>query len=205
DDPTTALTTYLSSKQMLLVFDSCDQVIESAAALVEQVLKRAPDVHILATSREPLRAEGETVQRLTPLAVPPESQGLTAAEALAFPAVRLFAERVLARLDTFVLTDAHAPIVADICRRLPGIALAIELAAGRIDAFGLRGLAAHLNTRFGLLTSGRRTALPRHRTLGATLDWSYELLPEPERVLLRRLAAFAGDFTPESASVVASG
>src|SRR5262249_16863276 len=101
---------------------------------------------------------------------------------------------------------ANAPIVAEICRRMDGIALAIELAAGRIDAFGVHGLAELLNDRFRLLTSGRRrTALARHQTLGATFDWSHELLPDAERMLRRRLAVFAGDFTPESASVVASG
>ena len=205
EDAIPALTTYLRAKQMLLVFDSCEHVIETAAALVEQVLRSAPGLHILATSREPLRAEGETVQRLAPLPVPPASAGLTAAQALAYPAVRLFVERASACLDSFDLTDADAPAVADICRRLDGIPLAIELTAGRIDAFGLRDLAAHLNDRFGLPTGGRRTAQPRHRTLGATLDWSYQLLPESESALLRRLAVFAGDFTPESASVVASG
>ncbi len=205
EDPVSALTSYLRHKQMLLVFDSCEHVIEAAAPLAEEVLKGAPGVHILATSRESLRAEGETVQRLAPLAVPPASKGLTAAEALAFPAVRLFVERASASVDAFELSDADAPVVADICRRLDGIALAIELTAGRIDAFGVRGLAALLNDRFRLLTSGRRTALPRHQTLGATLDWSHELLPDAERLLLRRLAVFAGDFTPESASVVASG
>ncbi len=205
EDPIPALTAHLRTKQMLLVLDSCEHVIDAAAALAEEVLKGAPGLHILATSREPLRAEGEQVQRLAPLAVPPPaSKGLTATEALAFPAVQLFVERASASVDAFELSDADAPIVADICRRLDGIALAIELTAGRIDAFGVRGLAAMLNDRFRLLTSGRRTALPRHQTLGATLDWSHELLPEPERVLLRRLAVFAGDFTPESASVVAS-
>src|SRR5882672_8822393 len=102
------------------------------------------------------------------------------------------------------LTDANAPIIADICRRLDGIALAIELAAGRIDAFGLRELAARLDDRFRLLTRGRRTALPRHQTLSATLDWSHELLLESERVVLRRLAVFAGSFTLPAASTVAS-
>ena len=205
ENPIPALTTYLRTKRMLLVFDNCEHVIETAAVLVEQVLRSVPGLHILATSREPLRAEGETVQRLAPLPVPPASAGLTATQALAYPAVRLFVERASACLDSFDLTDADAPAVADICRRLDGIPLAIELTAGRIDAFGLRDLAAHLNDRFGLPTGGRRTAQPRHRTLGATLDWSYELLPEPERALLRRLAVFAGDFTPESASVVAAG
>jgi predicted ATPase/DNA-binding winged helix-turn-helix (wHTH) protein len=204
ENPIPALTDHLRVKQMLLVFDGCEHVTEAAAALAEEVLRAAPKLHILATSREPLRAEGEHVQRLPPLAVPSQAEGRTATQALEFPAVRLFVERASARLDTFELADADAPIVGDVCRRLDGIALAIELAAGHIDVYGLRGLAASLNERFGLLTSGRRTALPRHRTLAATLDWSYEVLPESERVLLRRLAVFAGPFTLQSASIVAS-
>jgi predicted ATPase/DNA-binding winged helix-turn-helix (wHTH) protein len=205
EKPMPGLVNFLKDKQMLLVLDSCEHVIEAAAALAEEVLRGAPGVHILATSREPLRAGGERVQRLPPLGLPPDSARLAAGAALAFPAVQLFVERAAASLDGFELSDADAPIVASICRNLDGIALAIELAAGRVDAFGVRDLAAHLNDRFRLLTAGRRTALPRHQTLGATLDWSYEFLPEPERALLRRLAVFAGSFTLEAARAVAAG
>ena len=187
---------------MLLVLDNCEHVIDAAATLAVVVLTGAPGVHVLATSREPLRVEGEQVHRLSPLASPPAPAQLTATEALGFPAVQLFVERAAATLDEFELTDTDAPIVADICSKLDGIALAIELAAARIDTFGVRGVAAHLDDRFQLLTRGRRTALPRHRTLRATLDWSYQLLPEPERVVLRRLAIFAGGFTEEAASAV---
>jgi predicted ATPase/DNA-binding winged helix-turn-helix (wHTH) protein len=204
EKPIPALVNALKDKQVLLLLDSCEHVIEPAADLAVEVLKGAPGVHILATSREPLRAEGERVQRLAPLGLPPESVRLTAAAALTFPAVQLFVERAAASLDGFELDDADAPAVADICRRLDGIALAIELAAGRVDAFGVRDLAARLNDRFRLLTRGRRTALPRHQTLSATLDWSYEFLPESERVTLRRLAVFAGSFTPEAAGAVAA-
>jgi predicted ATPase len=144
------------------------------------------------------------VHRLSPLASPPVSARLTAAEALGFPAVQLFVERAAAALDEFELTDADAPIVADICSKLDGIALAIELAAARVDTFAVYGVATHLDDRFQLLSRGRRTALPRHRTLRATLDWSYELLPEPERVVLRRLGIFAGGFTEEAARAVAA-
>lgn len=181
--------------------------MHAAAALAEALFKHAPGCHILATSREPLRAVGERVQRLPALTSPPApsaTQRLTAAEALTFPAVQLFVERVAENQDGFELTDAEAPVVADICRRLDGIALAIELAASRVDAFGIRGLASHLDERFRVLTRGRRTALARHQTLGATLDWSYQILSEPERVVLRRLAVFAGDFTLASASAVAA-
>jgi predicted ATPase len=205
EDVLPALTNFLKHKQMLLVLDNCEHVIDAAAILVEQVLKSAPGLQILATSREPLRAEGEHVQHIAPLAVPASSEGLTATEALTFPAIQLFVERAAASLDSYVLTDSDAPAVADICRRLDGIALAIELAAVRADALGVRGIASLLNDRFRLLATGRRTALRRHQTLGAALDWSHELLADTERTLFRRLAVFVGDFAPEAASAVASG
>src|SRR5262249_28018233 len=131
-----------------------------------------------------------------------ETAGLTAAQALAFPAIQLFVERAAASSGDFELIDKDAPIVAAICRRLDGIALAIEIAAGRVDAFGVTGLATLLNDRFQLLMQGRRTALPRHRTLSATLDWSYSHLPEAEGLVLRRLAVFAGPFTMEAAAAI---
>src|SRR5690606_17345070 len=149
----------------LLLLDSCEHLVEAAAALAETISKAAAHVHILATSREALRAEGERVLRLPPLALPPEPGSLRAAEALSFPAVQLFVERAAATLDGFELGDADAPLVVDICLRLDGNPLAIELAAGRIDAFGVRGLAERLDDRFRLLVRGRRTALPRHKTL----------------------------------------
>jgi predicted ATPase len=159
-------------------------------------------VHILATSREPLRVKGERVHRLSPLTGPPAWSQLTAVDALAFPAIQLFVERAVESLEGFELSDADAPIVAEICHKLEGIALAIELAATRIDAFGLRQLSALLEDRFRLLRQGRRTALARHRTLAAALDWSYEILPEYECTILRRLGVFAGPFTLASASAV---
>jgi predicted ATPase len=160
-------------------------------------------VHILATSREPLRAEGERVHRLPPLDVPADPSEFTAAEALAYPAVQLFVERAAAVLDGFELTDTDAPIVSAICSKLGGIALAIELAAARVDAFGIQQLKLLLDDRFRILNRGRRAAQPRHQSLAATLDWSYELLPEIERVVLCRLSAFAGSFTLDSAIAVA--
>jgi predicted ATPase len=203
DSPIPGLVAFLRDKEMLLVLDSCEHVIDAAASLAEQLLRGAPGVRILATSREPMRAEGERVLRLSPLAVPAASGGLTAAQAMTYPAVQLFVERATESLDTFELTEADTPVIADICRRLDGIALAIELAAGRVDAFGVRGLAALLDDRFRVLTRGRRTALPRHQTLSATLDWSYEFLSESERVVLRRLAVFAGGFTLDAAQAIA--
>src|SRR5262249_34527562 len=205
DNPIPGLVDSLRDREMLIVLDSCDHVIDAAALLAEEVLRAAPGVHLLATSREAMRAEGERVQRLGPLGVPAATADLTAAEALAYPAVQLFVERASESLDTFELTDANAAVVADVCRRLDGIALAIELAAGRVNAFGVPGLAALLNDRFRLLAGGRRTALPRHQTLSATLDWSYEHLPETERVVLRRLAVCAGGFTLAAAQAIAAG
>jgi predicted ATPase/DNA-binding winged helix-turn-helix (wHTH) protein len=203
DDALRALVGFLGDRSMLLVLDGCERVIGAAAVLAEEVFRGAQAVSLLATSREPLRVEGERVHRLPPLGVPPVVDGLTAAAAAGYPAVQLFVERATSSVDSFVLTDANAPVVADICRRLDGIALAIELAAGRVDAFGVRGVADRLDDRFRLLTHGRRTALPRHQTLRAALDWSYEALPEPERLTLRRLAVFAGLFSLEAAHAIA--
>jgi predicted ATPase/DNA-binding winged helix-turn-helix (wHTH) protein len=199
----TLLVEFLRDKRTLIVLDSCEHIVEVAASLVEQLLAGASGVHILATSREPLRAEGERVHRLLPLEVPADHLGLTAVEALAYPAVQLFVERAAAILDAYELTDADAPAVSDICRKLGGIALAIELAAARTDAFGIHQLAVLLDDRFRILKHRKRTAQPRHRSLAATLDWSYEFLPESERVVLRRLSTFAGPFTLGSAVAVA--
>jgi predicted ATPase/DNA-binding winged helix-turn-helix (wHTH) protein len=201
-----ALSAFLRDRSILLVLDSCEHVVEAAATLAEALLRASPGLGILSTSREPLRAEGEWVLRLAPLGLPPAVPALGAAEALRSPAVQLFVERAAASLGSYDLTDADAPLVAEICRRLDGIALAIEFAAGRLEAFGLRQLAMLIDDRFQLLTRGRRTALPRHQTLRATLDWSYGLLPEPERVVLRRLAVFRGGFgLAASRDVAAAG
>ena len=189
---------------MLIVLDCCDRVVQDAAVLAENLLKGAAGLGILATSREPLRAEGEIVYRLPPLEIPPASLDLTANDALTYPAVQLFVERVSSSVGPFELRDTDAPVVADICRRLDGIALAIELAAGRVDVFGLLGVAARLEDRIRFLTHGRRTALPRHQTLAATLDWSYDALSEPEQAALRRLSVFAGSFTLDDAAQAVS-
>lgn len=202
--PSSGLTAYLRDKQMLLLFDNCDHVIETAAITAEEIYRHAPHVHILATSREPLRVEGERVQRLLPLGVPNTTAKITAKEALTFSAIQLFVERMAAISDDFELNDSDAPQVAEICRRLDGIALAIELAVGSVDTLGINGLAARLDDRFSILTRGRRTALPRHQTLRAVLDWSYEILPDAERVVLRRLAVFAGPFILNAAQAVAA-
>jgi predicted ATPase len=202
EEPVPALLAFLKEKRMLLVLDNCEHVIGSVAALAAQIHATAPGIHIFATSREPLLVEGERVRRLLPLATLPPSDGVTVAEALTSPAVQLFVERATAIAEGFELSAENAPIIAEICRRLDGIPLAIELAAGCIDVFGIRDIAAGLDDRFRLLTLGRRTALPRHRSLAAVLDWSHELLPEAERVILRRAAVFAGEFTLEAVSAV---
>ena len=204
DDPVPGLVGALRDRRLLLVLDNCEHVIEAAATLAAAILTGAADVHILATSREPLRVEGEHVQRLPPLSNDAPSGQLGADEALAFPAVELFVERTAERLSEFEFTDEDAPVVAEICRNLDGIPLAIELAAARVGTFGVQGLAARLDDRFQFLTGGRRSGPPRHRTLRATLDWSYEVLSETERVMLRRLGIFMGGFTLEAACVVAT-
>jgi len=203
-NPLPGVAAWLRDKNALIVLDSCEHVISAAATIAEAVLKAAPGIGILSTSREPLRAEGETLHRLAALELPSDSVGLTAGDALRYSAVQLFNERAMAVVDGFVLADVDVPAVLEICRRLDGIPLALELAAARVDVFGLRDLAAHLDDRFHVLTSGRRTALPRHRTLGATLDWSYQLLAEEEQAVLRRLSVFAGNFELAAAAAVAA-
>jgi len=195
---------YLEDKQILIVLDNSEHVIDAVTQMVEEVLQAASGVTILATSREPLRAEGEWVQRLSPLYIPPNDTLLTAAEVLCFSAVELFLERVTASTGTCALSDAEVPLVIRICRRLDGIPLALELAAANVDLFGMQGLASRLDENFSLLTKGRRTALARHQTLEATLNWSYNILTPPEQLLIRRLAVFAGGFSFEAAIAVAA-
>ncbi|GLS23883.1 ATPase [Labrys miyagiensis] len=200
-DTTSALVAMLRQKAMLLILDNCEHVVEVAAKLAEEICKGAPLVNVLATSREPLRARGEHVRRIPPLEAPASSD-LTAEQALAFPAVQLFVDHAAA-FGSFVLSDDDAPVVSEICRRLDGIALAIELAAGRVDKFGVHGIAARLDDRFRLLTGGYRTAPAHHQTLDATFDWSFELLAEAPRTLLRRLSVLAGEFDMDAAVAIA--
>ncbi len=203
--PEASLAAFLSDKRMLLVLDNCEHVVDAVAPLLETILRRAPAVCCLVTSREALRAEGEWVYRLRPIETPPATDTLTAAEALRFGAVQLFVERASESLDGFALSDADAPVVAGICRRLDGLPLAIELAAARIDMFGLRGLAAVLNDHFLLHSRGHRTAQPRQQSLLGALEWSYRLLSPVEQTILHRLVVFRGDFTLEAATEVAAG
>ncbi|MDA9445525.1 MULTISPECIES: ATP-binding protein [Bradyrhizobium] len=205
EDPTPALLTFLKTGPALLIFDSCEHVLDNLAPLVERIVREAPQLRVLATSRESFRSEGERIFRLFPLDCPPERDGLDVAEVLAYPAAQLFVERIAQSSGPFQLSAEEAPLVASICRRLDGIALAIELAAGRVNAYGIAGTASLLDSRFSLQWRGRRTAVPRHQTLAAALDWSYDLLPPAESATLRRLSVFAGPFAPEAAAAVASG
>src|SRR6204780_2956275 len=198
-DPTPNLVDHLRQKQMLFVLDSCEHVIEAAATLADGLLEYCEGLVILATSRDPTQGSGERVYRLPPLECPPTSGLLSAAEAFRYSAIQLFVERVGAAIDGFQLSDADAPFIAEICQKLDGNALAIEMAAGRVSTFGIGGVHRRLDDRFRLLKGGRRASLPRHRALSTTIDWSYNLLSEPERTILRRLAVFAGVFTAEAA------
>ncbi len=194
----------LAGRRLLLVLDTCEHVIGAAAALSEAVLRAGGTLRLLATSREPLRAEGEWVYPVPPLAVPAEDAE-DGDDLRRYGGVRLFVERLRAAEPHFVPDRRSTAMVAAICRRLGGIPLAIELAAARAAVLGVEEVATHIDDLFRILTGGRRTALPRHQTLRATLDWSYELLSEPERVILRRLAVFAGVFRLEAASAVIAG
>lgn len=204
EDVTSGLIAYLRDKRILLVLDTCEHLINAVAALAAAIFRTAPQVHILATSRETLQVDGEHVYRLEPLAYPPDDGQLSADTARTFPATQLFVERAMASGAILDLNDADAVIVADICRKLDGVALAIELAARRVEVYGLNETAALLDQRLAQLWVGRRTAPPRQRTLQATLDWSYGLLSETERVVLRRLAIFVGNFTLDAALAVAT-
>jgi predicted ATPase/DNA-binding winged helix-turn-helix (wHTH) protein len=204
EDVMSGVLSFLQDKSILIVLDNCERVVAATAALAEKVLHRAPGVHLLATSREPLRAVSEYVHRLAPLEVPAPASDLACAEALAYPAIQLFVERASASLDAFELTEEDLPAVVEICRRLEGNPLAIELAAARVDFFGVRGLAGRLEDCLGLLTRGPRTAAARHQSLRANLDWSYELLSPLEQTVLRRLATLAAGFSMESANTTAA-
>lgn len=205
DDVTPGLIAFLRSRRILLILDTCEHLVETVAPLAARIIEAAPQVHILATSREALRIEGEHVYRLDALACPPDAPGgLTAAAVQQFPACQLFVERAIASGARLDLSDAEAPLIADICRKLDGVTLAIELAARRVESHGLQQTATLLDQRLARLWHGSRTAPPRQKTLQATLDWSYGLLSEQERVVLRRLAVFVGHFTLDAALDVAT-
>ena len=202
NDVVPALIDHLLEAPTLLVLDSCEHLIDETSALAEKLFCRVPTLHILATSREALRVEGQNVHELAALACPPDDQGISASRVLEYPAVQLLVERVRAVQGQFELVDADAPIAASICRRLDGIALAIELAACRVDVYGLGKTASLLEDHLNLSWAGRRTAAARHQTLNATLEWSYGLLDEQEQLVLGRLGVFSGGFILEAAIAV---
>jgi predicted ATPase/DNA-binding winged helix-turn-helix (wHTH) protein len=201
--PLLTLARSLQARQLLLVIDNCEHLLDDIALISETLLRHAPDLHILTTSREALRAEGEYVQRLEPLACPPATGNR--AQALGYPALQLLIERAMSHQDSFALSEAELPLAIDICQRLDGIPLAIELVAAQIERFGLPGLLVQMEDNFRLLTRGRRSALPRQQTLRATLDWSFDLLSPCEQICLRRLAVFRGGFSLASAAAVIAG
>jgi predicted ATPase/DNA-binding winged helix-turn-helix (wHTH) protein len=203
EDPLPGLVAALRDRRMLLLLDTCEHIIGAAADLAMTILRGAAGLTILATSREPLGVFGERVHRLEPLSSPEFSSKLTAAEAAAFPAPQLFVDRVTAIVQDFVLTDANAPLVVGICRKLDGLPLAIEFAAPRVAALGIEGLASHLDDGLRLVGGRRRGVMPRHQTMQAVVDWSYRLLSEPEQGFFRALGIFTGGFTVEAAAAVA--
>ena len=201
-DPVADVAFQLRPRRLLLILDSCEHVIGGAAALAEAVWQTAPQCHIVATSREPLNAQGEQVHRLEALETPPPSDTSSFEEVCGYPAAQLFVDRVAAGGGQIERSPADALVVADICRKLDGIPLAIELVAGQVDTFGVAKTRDLLDSRLRLSWPGRRTALPRHVTLGATLDWSYDLLSAEEATLLRALSTFVGSFTLDAAQAV---
>ncbi|MBI3661212.1 tetratricopeptide repeat protein, partial [Candidatus Acetothermia bacterium] len=196
---------HLREKQSLLVLDNCEHLIEACARLADSLIRVSPELKILASSREPLRIVGETTYPV-PTLPSPNPQQLPSLESFAqFEAVRLFVDRATAVVPSFKVTDQNAPAVAQICHRLDGLPLAIELAAARVKMMAVEKISERLDDRFRLLTGGSRTALPRQQTLQALIDWSYDLLSEPERALWRRLSIFAGGWTLEAAETVCVG
>jgi predicted ATPase/class 3 adenylate cyclase len=200
--PLETLVAHLKERHLLLILDNCEHVIDAVRSVAGAILRNCPEVRILATSRASLNIAGEHVSRLPSLAVPPAGKDTTAKAALPYGAVELFTDRAVAADARFALTDANARFVSEICQRLDGIPLAIELAAARVSVLSPRQLAQRLDERFRVLTGGDRSALPRHQTMRALIDWSYDLLGERERSLFRKLSIFASGFTLEGAGIV---
>jgi predicted ATPase/class 3 adenylate cyclase len=196
---------HLRSRQLLLILDNCEHVIEACARLANALLRSCPGLRILATSREALGVPGERLYLVRSLALPEGAKTLTAAVAREFEAVDLFCERARAADPGFAITDQNAGTIVEICERLDGIPLAIELAAARVRALSPQQIAARLDDRFRLLTGGSRTVMPRHQTLRAAIDWSFDLLPQTERSVLWRLSVFSGGFSLDAAEAVSVG
>jgi predicted ATPase/class 3 adenylate cyclase/DNA-binding XRE family transcriptional regulator len=197
-----SLTAFLETKRLVLILDNCEHLIAACALVVEQIMRACPGIHVLATSREALGVPGETVYAVPPLAVPPLQAPASVDEVTPYEAVQLFVARAAAVLPRFAITEQTVRPVAQICARLDGIPLALELAAARVRVLSVEQIAARLDDCFHLLTGGSRTVLPRQQTLQAAITWSHDLLSDDEQRLFRRLAVFAGGFTLEAAEAV---
>jgi non-specific serine/threonine protein kinase len=209
--PLEVLAGFLRPRTLLLVLDNCEHLLDACAGLTTALLRGSPGLTVLATSREPLRVDGETTWRVPPLPAPdppdpsraPEDADVLVARVTRYGAVRLFVARARAARPGFAVTPRNAPAVAELCRRLDGLPLALELAAARVPALSVEQIAARLGERFALLVGGVRTAPPRHQTLRAAMAWSHDLLRPPEQALFRRLSVFAGGWTLEAAEAIA--
>jgi len=200
-----ALERHVRDRRLLVVLDNCEHLLDECALLARRLLAASPNLRILASSREPLRVAGETVYAVPALEVPPPGGPVDAASVTRYAAATLFVERAAAARSGFRIDEASASAVADICRRLDGIPLALELAAARVRTLSVQSIAARLDDRFRLLASGDRSATPRQQTLRAMIDWSHELLSDEERALLRHLSVFCGGWTLEAAEAVGTG
>ena len=196
---------YLERRHILLVLDNCEHLIQPVAELVETILRSCPVIRVLATSREALRVDGEATFPVPALSVPDAVLSRMVGELGDYEAIRLFCERASTDVDSLIADPENSAAVVEICRRLDGVPLAIELAAATLSTLTAKQIAAKLDDRFRVLESGRRTALPRQQTLAASIDWSYDLLSAPEKSLLRRLSIFGGAFTLEAAEAICAG
>src|SRR5262245_17367470 len=201
-EPSALLLAHARGREMLIVLDNCEHLLDAAARLAAELVRAAPGVRVIATSREPLSAPGEHVLPIPPLDLPSPDLGEPLGRLAQNEAVMLFVERAAAASGDFALTEENGGAVANLCRRLDGLPLAIELAAVRTRVLGVHQILDRLADRFGLLTGGGHAALPRHQTLETAIDWSYDLLEGVERTLLRRLCVFAGRFTAEDVAAI---
>ncbi len=200
-----AVLDHLAQRSLLIVLNNVEHLLQACGVLAETLLRRCPGVRLLATSREPLRLQGEHVYPIPPLSLPAPGLLIPPPTLARHEAIRLFADRAAASRPSFAISEQNAAAIVQICRRVDGIPLALELAAARVKALSIEQIASRLDNQFAVITGGGWSPLPRHQTLSATMDWSYDLLSDPERTLFRRLAVFTGGFGLDAAEVVASG